>query len=76
MPVPRLEFLPPPQNRIYESNSIGVSLDGSQGRVEGCQIWGNELPGVVVQEGSDAVVVGCKCAGDRARVFCWRLVCF
>ena len=45
----------------------GVSFfQGGVGRVEGCQIWGNKRAGVHVQDrSSEAVVVGCKCAGGR-----------
>ena len=42
-------------------------LDRCKGRVEGCRIWGNKGCGVDVKgSGSDAVVVGCKCARGRA----------
>ena len=56
--------------RIYEAIlGAGVLLDGSRGRVEGCKIWGNADSGVTVKgDGSEAVVVGCKCAGGRAGV--------
>ena len=51
--------------RIYDGNGSGVVFaEGGKGRVEGCQICGNDLAGVRVQgDGSEAVVVGCKCAG-------------
>ena len=36
---------------------------GGKGRVEDCQIWGNNLANVAVQgSGSQAVVKGCECA--------------
>ena len=47
---------------------------GGKGRVEGCQVWGNAQAGVGIRgDGSEAVVVGCKCAGKRRRAFSSRL---
>ena len=64
-------LLPPLLNiarRIHDGKGEGVALvEGGKGRMEDCQIWGNERAGVVVRgNGSEAVVAGCKCAGGRA----------
>ena len=57
--------------RIYDGKNSGVFfVQCGKGRVEGCQISGHEGAGVLVQgSGSEAVVVGCKCAGGRAGLF-------
>ena len=33
---------------------------GTRGRLEGCDIWGNMLAGVSIQEGSDPALSACK----------------
>ena len=60
------------RGRIHDGKCGVVFAEGSMGRVEGCQIWGNAGSSVVVQDSSsEAVVVGCKCVGGRAGAFCW-----
>ena len=64
--------------RIHDGKAGGVLLlKGANGRMEGCQIWGNAEDGVSVQDdGSEAVLVGCKCAGGREGFFSWGLAYF
>ena len=44
---------------------IGVLFEGAgtRGTITDCEIWGNHLPGVTAQLGSDPVIADCKCAG-------------
>ena len=45
-----------------------IFFQGGKGRLEDCKIWGNILCGVLVRDqSSEAVVVGCKCAGAGKR---------
>ena len=39
--------------------------NGTKGRLEGCDISGNEETGLVIDEGADPVVKACKCAGGE-----------
>ena len=75
-----LNAMPPPPRscrcqsslgRIHDGRGGGVAFfKGSKGRVEQCEIWGNAKAGVDVQgDSSEAMVAGCKCEKERARVF-------
>ena len=69
---------PTSRDRIHDGKQCGLAfVEGGRGRVEDCKIWGNERTGIFVQgSGSEAVVAGCKCAGGRVGVLCWRLAYF
>ena len=48
--------------RIFEGKNAGVMFSnvGTKGRLEECEIWGNESVGVAFQDGADPLVSRCK----------------
>ena len=52
------------RGRIHDGKEGGLFfVEGGEGQVEGCEIWGNAVAGVGVDgSSSQAVVKGCECA--------------
>ena len=53
-------ILPPICLRIHDGRGHGVIIAGAKGRLESCDIWGNEFSGVTIQAGADPVVTKCE----------------
>lgn len=57
---------PPPsclvvtRRRLHDGH-IGVVIQSpdTKGRLEGCELWGNKYPGVLVSSGADPVLAAC-----------------
>ena len=70
-PIPTPSSPPPPtppflaqrrRRRILDGQAEGVLIldSGTEGRLEGCDIWGNKEAGVHVQEGADPTLLECE----------------
>ena len=63
LPPPLLPLPPPPACcRIRDAQICGVNIEGAgtHGRLEGCDITGNEETGVDINEGAYPTLAGCK----------------
>ena len=48
-------------HRVHDGRSCGIIVygEGSQGRMERCELWGNAIGGLLVRDGGDPTLAAC-----------------